>query len=557
MAKYEPLDMKRALEEHDGNVAQAAASLGLRRATYWNRLKKHGMLPSQESEPLPEGTFVPDADELPDTHVGESTREYTYGGGTGTQRYILTSAQNNVMAHPQFMDNLEALAKDQDAHLLISYSVYDRTGYRGLVKKGDTRVKRQDVWWDERVRPYQANDRTHLHDRLAFCGELDILATAADPLSSLDAYHGRASIIVPHNKFAFRCVESRAGQMPKEMFTTGSVTPRKFIQRKAGQLAQFHHVLGALLVEVTEDGFWHVHHLNAEEDGSFYWLDKRVEGGKVTRNKEGISAVVLGDIHVEKMAVGGLDTAFGVTTEMLTEVQPKHVVVHDLIDFRSRNHHNRDNPIFKLKMHKEQITISQELDRAAYFINTLQRVCPIRTDIVVTRANHDQAFDKWVVESDWRNDPTNAELLLDTAGAMVRAAKKGTGFNALEYHLNRRGVQHQCKTRGGRRMRLPDVKFLKLDESHEIKGIECGMHGHVGPSGTRGMPKQFRRLGFRSFTAHTHSPSIYDGAYTVGVLGDLNMGYNIGPSKWMHAHGIVYPNGKRAFVFIKNGRYRG
>lgn len=520
------------------SVAEAARQNGLPRSTFWNRMRRQQEEQAKQEVPL--NAFVPDASHFPASHVDEQGVETVdLADGTTVKRFILTSAQNNVHVHEGFLRNLQAFGEAVGAQLLISYTLYDRTGYRGLVK-GDAKIKHRDIWFDQRTEPYALNTRAKLAKRLAFCGELDILATAKDPLSGLEAYCGRSSVIVPHNKFAFRCVESRKNQMPKEMFSTGSVTPRRFIQRKAGQLAHFHHVLGALLVEVQESGHWHVHHLNAEEDGSFYWLDRRVKGGKVLKNKQPLAGMILGDIHVEK----GDETATNLTLAAISEFRPKNVVLHDLIDFRSRNHHNRNNPIFKIRMLEEGVTVKDEIEQAGSFLLGVWNAGSKGQKIVIARGNHDLALDRWLKETDWRDDPVNALFYLNLARKMVNAAKTNQPFNALEVALSEVNSVWTEQT------------FLALDESYEIAGIECGMHGHVGPSGARGNPKQFKRLGFKSFTAHTHSPSIYDGAYTVGVTGSLDMGYNVGPSKWLQCHGVIYPNGKRAFLFLKNGKYR-
>lgn len=542
-------DVKAAVEKHGGKRA-AARALGIPESTIRRHLKGNlSGKPTPEPATLPDHAYVPET--LWATHVeqgGVTTLERF--NPEAVTRFILTSAQNNTTVHQAFLDNLIAFGKSLDAELLISYTVYDKAGYRGIIRKGESRIARSDVWWDKATQPYAVNDRVRLAPKLAFCGELDILATTADPLSGLDAYCGRSSVIVPHNKFAMRCVESRAGHMPKELWTTGSVTHRRFIQRKTGQLAAFHHVLGALLVEVTPSGHFHVHNLNADDDGSFYWLDKHVADGKVSRNRDGIAAVVLGDVHVEK-SDGRVKHA---TMELLAELAPAHVFVHDLIDFRSRNHHNRDNPFFKIRMEREDATVKGELTEAGHLLRSMQLALPIKSQIVVVRSNHDEALDKWIREADWRQDPINALFYLETAVAMVRAMSQHGQFNAIKYHI--RHMLYRDRMWSGRRMKLKPVKFLMLDESFEVAGVECGIHGHVGPSGSRGSPKGYSKLGFKSFTAHTHTPSIVHGCYTVGVMGSLNMGYNTGPSKWMQAHGIIYPNGKRAFLFYKNGQWR-
>lgn len=532
--KMSKQELWEAVQQH-GGVRPAGRALGTPESTIRDRLR--GFEPD-----IPEHAFIPDPKDLPATHIGEGgvqTRDYwcEQQRKPGVRRYILTSAQNNCRVHKGFLENLKALAAEIKAEILVSFTVYDRQGYRGLTRKGNAGVKKSEVWWDREIRPYITNARARLHRRLAFCGELDILATVKNPLSSLESYCGRSSIIVPHNRFAFKCVASRKHQMPKEMFTTGSVTLKNFIQRKAGQLAHFHHILGALLVEVTDDGYWHVHHLNAEEDGSFYWLDRRVADGKVGKNVDGIAAVVLGDIHHEKL--DGYAAAQAI--DMLKELRPHQVVIHDLIDFRSRNHHNIKDPLFRVRVQK--VKVEDELKAVSQWLVRLKK--ETGAALTVVKSNHDQALGRWIRETDWRDDPINAEFYLECAKLMVIHARNNSRFNPLEWAINSNRGQED-----------PPARFLDLDESHEIRGVEVGIHGHIGPNGSNGSPRAYSKLGFKTFTAHTHTPSIVDGCYTVGVLGKLNMGYNVGPSNWMHAHGIIYPNGKRAFVFTKNGKWR-
>ena len=523
--------------QREGSVRAAGRALGIPESTLRGRLKDF-------TPEVPSHAFVPTAKELPAPHVehgGVETRDYwaEHEKTGGTRRYILTSAQNNCRVHPQFLANLKALAAEVDAELLISCTIYDRQGYRGLVRKGSQKRTRE-VWWDRAIQPYMVNMRCRLHRRLAFCGEMDILATAKRPLSGLDSYCGRSSIIVPHNRFSLRCVESRAHQMPKEMATTGSVTLRKFIQRKTGQLAQFHHVLGALLVEVSEDGYWYTHHLNAEEDGSFYWLDRRVENGTVDAG-HAVEALVLGDVHHEKLDVQQ-DT---VAQDVVRTLAPSSVFIHDLIDFRSRNHHNRKDPLFRVRVGQEDVCT--ELVDAGHWLSQWAELVlhtPNPGLVYVVASNHNRALGRWIREADWREDEKNAEVYLTIALEMVRAAEQGIDLDPLQWFL-----QHHVRLAEG-------VVFLRTDESVEIKGVECGIHGDIGLSGSRGTPRSYSKLGFKTVTAHTHTPSIMDGCYTVGLLGKLDMEYNQGPSKWLHAHVIIYPNGKRAFIWSKNGRWR-
>jgi len=517
-----------------GGIRAASRELGIPKSTISDRLKNY-------SPDLPEHAALPTSDMFAGSHVeeeGVETINYCKTQTAPVARYILTSAQNNCQVHAQFLKNLQALAKKVDAQILIGFTIYDKAGYRGLVRKGE-HVRNRDIWWDKAVMPYAMNKCAKLAKRFSFCGELDIIATAQQPLSSLESYCGRSSIAVPHNKFQFKCVESRHHQMPKEMYTTGSVTKKRFVQRKAGQLAQFHHVLGALLVEVTDDGYFYVHHLNAEKDGSFYWLNTRVENGK-TKKAQPISGLILGDIHAEKF--NWYDLRY--IGKIIQTLRPADIFVHDLLDFRSRNHHNIRDPFFRVS--EKSFTVRDDLLSAGTFLHSLAKKSP-DAKIWVVASNHDAALARWIKETDWRTDAINAYTYLSIARHAVKLIDDGLILDRLR--LLRIAIEEYCDID-------KSVTFLHQDESIEVEGIECGIHGHIGPNGARGNPRAYSRLGFKTFTAHTHTPSINDGCYTVGVSGNLDMGYNKGPSKWMHCHGIIYPNGKRAFLFYKNDKWR-
>ena len=102
---------------------------------------------------------------------------------------------------------------------------------------------------------------------------------------------------------------------------------------------------------------------------------------------------------------------------------------------------------------------------------------------------------------------------------------------------------------------LHNTLFLREDQSWKIHDIECGMHGHLGANGAKGHANQFAKMGPKANTGHTHSANIYDGIYTAGVTGSLDMGYNKGLSSWSHTHIITYKNGKRTLVTMNKGRF--
>jgi len=184
------------------------------------------------------------------------------------QRYIFTCAQNNTHLNRAVWDNLLALAKHYDARVMVSRFVYDKRAQTGMDKDTFVGSRRgqadpSEVVWDSELTPYLSDERVTVAPGLVWCGEMNILPTAVRPLSGMESYTGRKSAIFPHVKLAMESVASGKHEGTKFIYTTGTVTQRNYIQRKAGLKAEFHHCYGGLLVEVDGDGNWFVRQLNA------------------------------------------------------------------------------------------------------------------------------------------------------------------------------------------------------------------------------------------------------------------------------------------------------
>lgn len=467
------------------------------------------------------------------------------------KRYILSSAQNNTRLHAQVWTNLLALAKHYGAEIMVSRYLYDTRFHGKTAKPGTADHQGHDgVWYDERIEPYVCDRSVQLALGLVFCGEVQILPTAKRPLSGFESYTGRASCILPHAKFAMASVASGKHEAAKLIYTTGTVTLRNYVKKKAGHLATFHHGYGAVLVEVDDQGSWWVRQLNADSGGTIYDLDVRARSGRVTAGHR-VEAVSWGDAHARRADRVVRDLAWA-PGGMLERLRPKHQFFHDLLDFRSRNHHEIDSGRKRFERAVSgagaEDDVAQELREAA--AELVYRSRPWCKTVVVA-SNHDQALLRWLDTADYRVDPKNALTFLTLQHAVYRAIVRGDkAFDVFEYGVRRYGAK------------LPkNVRFLREDESYIVcrdanGGIECGMHGHLGPNGTKGSANAFARMGRKAIVGHTHSAGIVDGVYTAGTSSDLDLGYNRGPSSWTHSHVVVYPNGKRTIVTMWKGKWR-
>lgn len=479
------------------------------------------------------------------------------------KRYLCTTAQNNTHIHEQLWANLKAFAEYMGAEILVSRFAYQKSGLnRGgdkaiWTKKFDERLqdpRKESLYgsdsyvWAKQIYDHLADERLELAPGLVWCGEWQRNPTTVNPLSGFQVYTGRKSGIFPHVKLCMESVPTSKFEPTKFNYTTGTVTMRNYIQKGAGLKAEFHHCYGALLVEVDSDGTWFARQLSADSDGTFYDLGMKVQGSKVTggHRPEGLT---LGDIHYER-----IDPACqGLTDVMISDLWPKHVFYHDIINFGARNHHDSKDPFKRFRRHLDgEENVRDEVNDAMEYLSRQARQWDLARHIVVD-SNHDRALERWLRESDWRHDPVNMMFYMESVHAKLESIYK----NADDFHMLRHWWNEWTADDSG----VENVRFLDEDESFIIcddahGGIECGMHGHLGANGGRGNIRTFARMGRRANIGHSHTAGIVEGIWQAGTTSLLDLEYNVGMSSWSHSDILTYANGKRAMVTMSGGKYR-
>jgi hypothetical protein len=173
---------------------------------------------------------------------------------------------------------------------------------------------------------------------------------------------------------------------------------------------------------------------------------------------------------------------------------------------------------------------------------------PADTLSVIVPSNHNDFLRRWIVNTDWRMEPGNAEFYLRTALEMVQKTKFVPEIGTV-YPSPFPMVFPQI-------VDTSDILILEDDESFTLAGIELSMHGDRGPNGSRGSIQNHKRLGVKSFIGHSHSPGIKEGCYQVGTSTNLKLEYTGGPSSWLNCHGVINADGKRQLLIIVDGRWR-
>ena len=580
-APLTPEQLYGALERNAGNKTAMARELGVHRDTVRKFMEMYGI----GNKPVTGGYVKPQA--INKMALPPEGQIY---------RYLLTSAQNNTKVFKSFLENLKSYAShftsgSTQCTLLISRFTYNKGAYENgqnhpsKAGRGPTESDHGDLWYDPAIEPYVCDDpdrhgscRYQLAPDLQWCAESNILPTTENPLSGLDAYDGTASAIFPHAKVLMRSVPRMPDDTPRFIYTTGCVTQMNYIQRKAGQKAEFHHIYGAIIVEVNSNGDWWARQINAASDGSFY----DCPGGKVLRVDDGVvrylshlenqcEALNWGDVHASEIDAqvasvnwGDLDLDNENSLDgAIDSLRPKYQLMHDLFSMRSQSHHERNK--FSKRYEKfiaGQDIVLDELDQtAALLVRARRPWCKT----VVVNSNHDRHGDKWLDEADFKADLPNAEWFLCAQLSRVLAIKYAVKepdsplaeklIQVLKVKPKQDWTFFVWSMR--HRLEVDDVHFLDLDESFKIgpRGhqVECGLHGDLGPNGSKGNNRSLTKLGRRNNKGHDHSAAIHEGTYSAGVC-QLVMSYNHGPTTWSVSHIITYLNGKRALLTQRAGK---
>jgi hypothetical protein len=459
--------------------------------------------------------------------------------GKRVKTLLVVAAQNSTPVHAEWWAVLQRIAEHRGADLVVLPMRYKNPTSRWVGSQ-----EGKDFWAKE-TRPFLANVRQPLNDNLTLLGDIKIQPTAADPLTGFEAVSGAASAIVAHPKIQTRTIATPQNRMAKILMTSGSCTVENYSDTRAGRVGQFHHSLSCVLVEVVNKKRFHMRRIHFDgrsksaidsARGEQYFADSVQQAPRAL-------GLITGDWHDPFTDKGVIRATYG-QGGMVGVLRPRNILLHDSTDGYPVNPHHKHNPFNRVAKRfggLDSVRASLESLRRFIEAHTIKD-----TQNVIVTSNHDDFLTRYIVDADWREDPTNAEWYLETALHMVRNTKltnKGTEYpNAFTYWM--------------RRYNMPQTRILDEDESFMLGTHELGMHGNRGPNGARGSIRNLRRIGVKTITGHPHSPGEDEGCTQVGTSTGLRLEYNAGPSSWHQAHCALDANDKRQLLFIIDGEYR-
>ena len=359
--------------------------------------------------------------------------------------------------------------------------------------------------------------------------DTQILASQINPLTGFNKkLHRDFSYILPSPKIRYMSIPNTS-RHPRFLATTGALTnPNYKLHTAQGRKAELEHEYGFAYVEVKNNRIYDYHPVAALKNGNFNYMRELYKGGKSFDQQP--EALVLGDIHVG-------DTnpkAFAVAVKQIEDLKPKRVVLHDIFNGHSINHHERSNNLSRAILWKNKVSVlEEEVEQCRKFLNDLAFKFP-DVEVLVVESNHDLFMSTYIGQENFLQDGQNSvfscrlfiEAMSNPDQPILKTAMALTGKVAK------------------------NVRFLKEDEEYRVKGVGLDYHGHRGMNGARGTSMSFSNNNLALISAHEHTPKIHPNGMVVGTLTHLKLPYTKGASSWMHANGLLYSSGKYTLLTI-------
>jgi hypothetical protein len=441
---------------------------------------------------------------------------------------VITTALNDTRTNFKFLETLQSYCAINNAELLIIPVKYLTSDI-------------EEYTWDEDLAEYFIRNNILLTPDLKLLAGVHISPTAANPLAGFDSMSKGMSLIIPSTKLMMKTVAVNHIDKPAIIHTTGSISYPNYTNTKAGEKATFNHSFSAVIVEEDSDiDSFHIRVLNSDESGAFYDIEHHYSG--VARNNvTSVPGIVLGDEHVKHIDPEVKKATFDNHDSICSVLRPEFLIRHDVLDFYAASHHHKNNFFTQYKKYMAGTNnVEAELHET---IDYLIKTTPSGSKSIIVDSNHNNHLDVWLNTVDAKKEPWNAKLYHKLMYLKL---------DAIENKIDENTFSLWCKNTKP----SSNIMFVGDDESFKIFDIELGFHSDRGVNGSRGSTIQFSKLGHKTVIGHQHSPNIYEGAYCVGHSCVSKLDYNRGPSSWHQAHCVIYPNGKRQMIFIKNGKWR-
>ena len=438
------------------------------------------------------------------------------------KKYVITAAELGAKPNNPQLDAYERYARETGASILIIPIL-------GQYRDGEL---------DERFNGYEVVTEKTLGKHVGI-RDFGVRSQQINPLTGLKRFGTvDRSIIVGSPKQHLEHVANSAKNDPKAVMSTGiSTLPNYKEGTRIGKIALEDHVQGGIVLEVDNtSGIFYFRQLQSISDGSFIDLGTKYSHNGV-QNKVRPEVMVLGDLHEAQID----EKAYDYTCDMINTLNPKHVMLHDVFDAYSMNHHDQGKFVLRAsKANLGQLSLYEELHSLGKRLHELASQGKEDTKYYVVKSNHDEALERYLDECRFIGDAQNLQLSVRLANAMLEGKDVLKEGIMLTYGY------------------LPkNIKFLERDDEFTKYGWHLSSHGDKGPSGSRGSMASFDYSLGKAIVAHSHSAAIKKNVFRVGALERKDVDYVKGTTgNWTTTNAVIYPNGRAQLISIYQDQWR-
>jgi hypothetical protein len=448
------------------------------------------------------------------------------------------STKNAVKKHSRFIVTTAVSGKPVDSDFLKSLENYAARNKAAIMILPCQDVSKRNKEFQWELHPSLADhnivfEDLYLNDKIHLSSIL-VSAKQINPLTGLDRMAQRkGSMVLASPKQGLKFVANSNKKLPKALMTTGAVTVPDYFEdyymsKRTSYLAEFDHVMGAIVIEIVDDKLYHFRQLQSGDDGEIIDLGTQYNSDGSTNDVECIA--VFGDTHIgahDKLVNNEL-----VKLSKLTRV--REIVFHDIFDGRFNNHHDEGKVITKAKIaEKGQNSLQKEGELVADFLNKWSEISP---KLTIVKSNHDEVLDRFLNSPRFVFDALNLRLSCELVLEMLD--DKDPLKCLIEDKITLKNPER--------------VNWLERDEDYKVYKSELSSHGDLGANGSRGSLMSLEKSYNNAIVGHSHTAGILRGVKQVGTSSLLKLGYNRGPSSWTQTACLEYPNGSFQLVnFIK------
>lgn len=404
-----------------------------------------------------------------------------------------------------------------------------------VMHKGEKRKRHR---YAKALIPYLRRPDWLLNKNLMLRGSAYMSPTNQNVLSGKGPLAAGHSLILAHPQQAQEFFYGGQSRGTVQIITTGAITSERYSASEVGDKAEFHHVLGGLIVEIKNDKVFYVRHVGFAKDGSFIDMADRWTTEGAPEAAPRLPALVFGDLHCADRVKAVFDEQFR-PGGLADTLKPLRVMLHDALDGFFINNHKS---IFELAAgHDHLKDTADEIDE---FVHLMQRLCLQYPDtkFIAVGSNHTDWFTRWAGQE--CKSTRRSVLLLHSrlrAWLFEKAVSPKRVPEAMDF------VAYLID--------MPNFSVLHSDDQLEVLGTELSLHGHRGPLGARGNINTFAKLGVKVISGHRHQAGRKLGAMVVGTCGPLEGGYRHAIDAATHSHGLLYASKKRTLVSYFGGAF--